>query len=340
MRVPNKSPELNEMLGLLLRQLEETKPSAGLLGAEDDEAHVENFALKIFAKADRCATHAGTERPPPTPAGSRSLERVVDSTPPPSRANAHAPPLPPPTPCRHHPQARPRRQERREDGEDVLRLLRVPRDPPPVRERRRRRAAPRRSRRRPREQAEVRRVARGRAQRRRARGSNAAAAARNPERSGRVGNAGDGRVAVDGGVAAAALGVHPSLRASAAARGRAAAGSGRAPVGTLIGTLIGARIGALIGALIGGARGNLFSPRGGGAFASREPPARGLRRRHRRRARRGGAETRQVRGFGARVRGRAHGGGEPEARAASADGEGGAGVIRFSIWGGVERGGR
>ena len=60
MRVPNKSPELNEMLGLLLRQLEETKPSAGLLGAEDDEAHVENFALKIFAKADRCATHAGT----------------------------------------------------------------------------------------------------------------------------------------------------------------------------------------------------------------------------------------------------------------------------------------
>lgn len=53
MKIPDKSTELGEMLSLLVRQLEATKQAAGLLGAEEDEAHVENFALKIFAKADR-----------------------------------------------------------------------------------------------------------------------------------------------------------------------------------------------------------------------------------------------------------------------------------------------
>ena len=53
MKIPDKSAELNELLGLLMEQLEGMKPTAGLGGAEEDELYVENFALKIFAKADK-----------------------------------------------------------------------------------------------------------------------------------------------------------------------------------------------------------------------------------------------------------------------------------------------
>lgn len=52
-KIPNKSSELNELLGLLMEQLEGMKASAGLAGAEEDELYMENFALKIFAKADK-----------------------------------------------------------------------------------------------------------------------------------------------------------------------------------------------------------------------------------------------------------------------------------------------
>ena len=104
MRVPNKSPELNEMLGLLLRQLEETKPSAGLLGAEDDEAHVENFALKIFAKADRCATHDDAPGPndPRRPQRGHVRSNALLTRRLPRRAQTLTPPLCPPQPPALH----------------------------------------------------------------------------------------------------------------------------------------------------------------------------------------------------------------------------------------------
>jgi hypothetical protein len=77
MKIPDKSPELGEMLSLLVRQLEATKQAAGLLGAEDDEAHVENFALKIFAKADRFVRRrpARAPRTRPFPARGVNIER-------------------------------------------------------------------------------------------------------------------------------------------------------------------------------------------------------------------------------------------------------------------------
>ncbi|EEH55038.1 uncharacterized protein MICPUCDRAFT_37521 [Micromonas pusilla CCMP1545] len=53
MRTSDKTPEMRELLSLLVLQLEKTKPSAGLQGAEEDEAYVENFALRLFAKADK-----------------------------------------------------------------------------------------------------------------------------------------------------------------------------------------------------------------------------------------------------------------------------------------------
>lgn len=52
-KIPDKSAELNELLGLLMEQLEGMKATARLGGAEEDELYMENFALKIFAKADR-----------------------------------------------------------------------------------------------------------------------------------------------------------------------------------------------------------------------------------------------------------------------------------------------
>ena len=37
-----------------MEQLEGMKATAGLSGAQEDELYMENFALKIFAKADKC----------------------------------------------------------------------------------------------------------------------------------------------------------------------------------------------------------------------------------------------------------------------------------------------
>ena len=52
LKVSNKSSELIALLGTLMETLERTKPNAGLVSPEDDGAYCENFALRIFAKAD------------------------------------------------------------------------------------------------------------------------------------------------------------------------------------------------------------------------------------------------------------------------------------------------
>ena len=75
MKIPDKSTELGEMLSLLVRQLEATKQAAGLLGAEEDEAHVENFALKIFAKADRFVRRRPARAPRTLPVRGVNIER-------------------------------------------------------------------------------------------------------------------------------------------------------------------------------------------------------------------------------------------------------------------------
>ena len=52
LKVSNKSGELTALLGSLMETLERTKPDAGLVSPEEDSAYCENFALRIFAKAD------------------------------------------------------------------------------------------------------------------------------------------------------------------------------------------------------------------------------------------------------------------------------------------------
>ena len=59
MRATERSSELSKLLGELLEQLETTKAAAGLAETrEEDELYLENFALKLFAKADK-ADRAG-----------------------------------------------------------------------------------------------------------------------------------------------------------------------------------------------------------------------------------------------------------------------------------------
>ena len=60
MRATERSSELSKLLGELLEQLETTKAAAGLAETrEEDELYLENFALKLFAKADK-ADRAGS----------------------------------------------------------------------------------------------------------------------------------------------------------------------------------------------------------------------------------------------------------------------------------------
>ena len=59
MRATERSSELSKLLGELLAQLEATKAAASLAETrEEDELYLENFALKLFAKADK-ADRAG-----------------------------------------------------------------------------------------------------------------------------------------------------------------------------------------------------------------------------------------------------------------------------------------
>ena len=59
MRATERSSELSKLLGELLEQLEATKAAAQLAETrEEDELYLENFALKLFAKADK-ADRAG-----------------------------------------------------------------------------------------------------------------------------------------------------------------------------------------------------------------------------------------------------------------------------------------
>ena len=52
LKVSDKSGEMIATLGSLMETLERTKPDAGLISPEEDCAYCENFALRIFAKAD------------------------------------------------------------------------------------------------------------------------------------------------------------------------------------------------------------------------------------------------------------------------------------------------
>ena len=62
LKVSNKSGELTALLGSLMETLERTKPDAGLISPEEDCAYCENFALRIFAKADALDRGGGAGR--------------------------------------------------------------------------------------------------------------------------------------------------------------------------------------------------------------------------------------------------------------------------------------
>ena len=54
MQAKERSAELNALMGELLKQLESTKTGAALAETrEEDELYLENFAMKLFAKADK-----------------------------------------------------------------------------------------------------------------------------------------------------------------------------------------------------------------------------------------------------------------------------------------------
>ena len=54
MKAKERSAELNALMGELLKQLESTKAGAALAETrEEDELYLENFAMKLFAKADK-----------------------------------------------------------------------------------------------------------------------------------------------------------------------------------------------------------------------------------------------------------------------------------------------
>ena len=62
LKVSGKSNELVSLLGSLMETLERTKPDAKLVSPEEDSAYCENFALRIFAKADALDRRDGSER--------------------------------------------------------------------------------------------------------------------------------------------------------------------------------------------------------------------------------------------------------------------------------------
>ena len=62
LKVSGKSGELVSLLGSLMETLERTKPDAGLVSPEEDSAYCENFALRIFAKADALDRSGGSAR--------------------------------------------------------------------------------------------------------------------------------------------------------------------------------------------------------------------------------------------------------------------------------------
>ena len=142
MKIPDKSTELGEMLSLLVRQLEATKQAAGLLGAGGGR----RGARRKLRAQDLC--QGGQVRPPTRASASNPPVRGVGRSSPagrliPRTSLRHAPfphracdpsyppralaspcrprrsprPSPPPRPL----QARPRGQERRQDGQDALR---------------------------------------------------------------------------------------------------------------------------------------------------------------------------------------------------------------------------
>ena len=63
LKVSDKSGEMIATLGSLMETLERTKPDAGLVSLEEDCAYCENFALRIFAKADALDRGGGAGRP-------------------------------------------------------------------------------------------------------------------------------------------------------------------------------------------------------------------------------------------------------------------------------------
>jgi vacuolar protein sorting-associated protein VTA1 len=62
LKVSDKSGEMIATLGSLMETLERTKPDAGLVSPEEDCAYCENFALRIFAKADALDRGGGAGR--------------------------------------------------------------------------------------------------------------------------------------------------------------------------------------------------------------------------------------------------------------------------------------
>jgi vacuolar protein sorting-associated protein VTA1 len=52
LKISDKTSEMIALLGSLMETLEKTKPGAKLVSPEEDSAYCENFALRIFAKAD------------------------------------------------------------------------------------------------------------------------------------------------------------------------------------------------------------------------------------------------------------------------------------------------
>ena len=62
LKVSDKTGEMIATLGSLMETLERTKPDAGLISPEEDCAYCENFALRIFAKADALDRGGGAGR--------------------------------------------------------------------------------------------------------------------------------------------------------------------------------------------------------------------------------------------------------------------------------------
>ena len=56
MALENRSPPIDGVLGALLAKLEKDKPSINI--GEDDKLHCENFAVRVFTRADK-ADRAG-----------------------------------------------------------------------------------------------------------------------------------------------------------------------------------------------------------------------------------------------------------------------------------------
>ncbi len=51
LQLENRSPQIDGVLSALLAKLEKDKPSINL--GEDDKLHCENFAVRVFTRADK-----------------------------------------------------------------------------------------------------------------------------------------------------------------------------------------------------------------------------------------------------------------------------------------------